>query len=70
ALRNMRRGQIALLVYAVISIATVAVLSEYWRGAVGLPLILTSLASLGLCSWLQWKIIPQFYFVDYIHADR
>lgn len=70
ALRNMRWGQIALLVYAVISIATVAVMSEYWRGAVGLPLILTSLAGLGLCSWLQWKIIPQFYFVDYIHADR
>ncbi|MTJ51508.1 Rieske 2Fe-2S domain-containing protein [Anabaena sp. UHCC 0253] len=70
ALKNFQRLQIALLVYFVITISGVAVLPDSLRLNLGLPLVITALLGLAAYSWLQFSLIPKFYFVDYIHAEK
>jgi hypothetical protein len=40
------------------------------RLKVGLPLMITALVGLGVYAWLKLSLIPQFYFVDYIHGEK
>jgi hypothetical protein len=70
ALKNLERLQIGLLAYFVIVISGVAVLPDHWRLQLGLPLVITALLGLGAYSWLKFSLIPKFYFVDYIHAEK
>ncbi|WP_413173610.1 Rieske 2Fe-2S domain-containing protein [Anabaena azotica] len=70
ALKNLQRLQIVLLSYFVITLAGVAILPDNLRIQVGLPVVITALLGLGIYSWLQLWLIPKFYFVDYIHAQK
>ncbi|MBD2293467.1 Rieske 2Fe-2S domain-containing protein [Anabaena sphaerica FACHB-251] len=70
ALKNFQRLQIALLSYFVIAVSGVAVLPDNLRIQIGLPLIITALLGMGIYSWLKLWLIPKFYFVDYIHAQK
>ncbi|MEJ1933823.1 Rieske 2Fe-2S domain-containing protein [Nostoc sp. NIES-2111] len=70
ALKNIQRLQLFLLGYFVIIISGVAVLPDSLRVKLGLPLVITVLLGLGLYSWLKLWLVPKFYFVDYIHAER
>ncbi|BAY37468.1 cell death suppressor protein Lls1 homolog [Nostoc sp. NIES-2111] len=70
ALKNIQRLQLFLLGYFVIIISGVAVLPDSLRVKLGLPLVITALLGLGLYSWLKLWLVPKFYFVDYIHAER
>jgi hypothetical protein len=70
ALRNIKRLQIALLVYFVITISGVSILPDELRFKIGLPLVITALLGLAVYSWLKFWLVPQFYFVDYIHAEK
>ncbi|TAF11328.1 MAG: pheophorbide a oxygenase [Nostocales cyanobacterium] len=69
-LKNLQRLQIALLAYFVITVSGVAILPDNLRLTVGLPLIITALLGMGVYSGLKFWLIPQFYFVDYIHAEK
>ncbi|MBD2626987.1 aromatic ring-hydroxylating dioxygenase subunit alpha [Trichormus variabilis] len=70
ALKNIQRLQIALLAYFVISISGVAILPDALRIQLGLPLVITALLGLGAYSWLKFWLVPKFYFVDYVHAEK
>ncbi|BAY90190.1 MULTISPECIES: aromatic ring-hydroxylating dioxygenase subunit alpha [unclassified Tolypothrix] len=70
ALKVVQRLQVGLLAYFAITVCAVALLSDASRLQLGLPLTLTALLSLGVYAWLKFKLIPKFYFVDYIHAQR
>ncbi|MBK1986197.1 Rieske 2Fe-2S domain-containing protein [Sphaerospermopsis aphanizomenoides BCCUSP55] len=70
ALKNFQRLQMLLLSYFVIAVSGVAILPDELRIKVGLPLIITALLGMGVYSWLKLWLIPKFYFVDYIHAER
>lgn len=70
ALKNLERLQIALLAYFVITVSGVAILPDGLRIKVGLPLVITALLGMGFYSWLKFWLIPKFYFVDYIHAEK
>lgn len=70
ALKNIQRLQLFLLGYFVMIISTVAILPDSLRLRLGLPLVITALLGLGLYSWLKLWLLPKFYFVDYIHAQR
>ena len=41
-----------------------------WRLQAGLPVMLTAFLGLGIYGWLKLWLIPKFYFIDYIHADK
>jgi hypothetical protein len=68
--KNLERLQIGLLAYFVIVVSGVAILPDAFRLKVGLPLIITALLGMGIYAWLKLWLIPKFYFVDYIHADK
>ncbi|MDP5017792.1 MAG: Rieske 2Fe-2S domain-containing protein [Dolichospermum sp.] len=70
AVKNLERLQIGLLAYFVIIISGVAVLPDHWRFQLGFPLVITGLLGLAAYSWLKFSLIPKFYFVDYIHAEK
>lgn len=70
ALKTAQRLQIALLVYAAITVSGVALLPDAIRFKFGLPVIITTLLSLAAYSWLKFWLVPKFYFVDYIHSQR
>lgn len=70
ALKNIQRLQLVLLAYFAIIISSVAILPDSLRVRFGLPLVITALLGLGLYSWLKFWLVPKFYFVDYIHAQR
>ncbi len=70
AVKNLERLQIGLLAYFVIIISGVAVLPDYWRLQLGLLLVITAISGLGIYSWLKFSLIPKFYFVDYVHAEK
>ncbi|MBD2251423.1 Rieske 2Fe-2S domain-containing protein [Nostoc parmelioides] len=70
ALKNIKLLQVILLGYFAIIIAGVAVLPDSLRVQLGLPLIITAILGLGLYSWLKFWLVPKFYFVDYIHAEK
>jgi phenylpropionate dioxygenase-like ring-hydroxylating dioxygenase large terminal subunit len=70
ALKNLQRLQIGLLAYFVIVVSGVAVLPDNLRLQVGLPLIITALLGMGIYAWVKFWLMPRFYFVDYVHAER
>ncbi len=70
ALKAVKRWQLGLLIYFIVAISTAAILPDFWRLRVGLPLVLTALTGLGIYAWLKYRLEPQFYFVDYVHAEK
>ena len=70
ALKNIKRIQIALLVYFVLAVSSVAVFPDNMRMTWGLPIILIALLGLIVYSWLKFWLEPKFYFVDYVHAEK
>jgi phenylpropionate dioxygenase-like ring-hydroxylating dioxygenase large terminal subunit len=70
ALANTQKIQVISLILSIASLVSVAVFSDGWRSQFGIPLILFSLFSFGIYSGLKWWLEPQFYFVDYVHADK
>ncbi len=70
ALKNFERLQVGLLVYFIVVVSGVAVLPDNWRLQVGLPLIITALLGMVIYACLKFLLIPKFYFVDYIHAEK
>lgn len=70
ALKNLQRIQTGILVYFAIAIAAVALLPDAWRFQIGVPIILTVFLSLGAYGWLTYWLIPRFYFIDYVHAEK
>ncbi|MFM7571564.1 MAG: Rieske 2Fe-2S domain-containing protein [Snowella sp.] len=70
ALANVQKIQVIFLIFSLASLVSVALASDSWRGQFGLPLMLFGLISLGFYSGLKWWLEPQFYFVDYVHADK
>jgi phenylpropionate dioxygenase-like ring-hydroxylating dioxygenase large terminal subunit len=69
-LANIQKIQVIFLIFSLASLVSVALASDSWRGQFGLPLMLFGLISLGFYSGLKWWLEPQFYFVDYVHADK
>jgi phenylpropionate dioxygenase-like ring-hydroxylating dioxygenase large terminal subunit len=69
-LKNLERLQIGLLGYFIFAVSGVAVLPDSLRLQVGLPLIITAVLGMGIYAWLKFSLIPKFYFVDYIHAEK
>lgn len=70
ALKTIQQFQLILLGYFAFSVAGVALLPDEFRLSVGIPLIGLAVLGLGVYSWLKFKLEPQFYYVDYIHAER
>jgi hypothetical protein len=70
ALKAVKRWQIGLIVYFAIALSSAAILPDHWRLTVGLPLVITALASLAIYAGLKYGLEPQFYFIDYIHAEK
>ncbi|MGK7923314.1 MAG: Rieske 2Fe-2S domain-containing protein [Trichodesmium sp.] len=70
ALKNLQILQILLLTYFIITVSGVAIIPDNLRMQIGLPLVITALLGMGIYAWLKFSLIPQFYFVDYIHAKR
>ncbi|WP_427158405.1 Rieske 2Fe-2S domain-containing protein [Aliinostoc sp. HNIBRCY26] len=70
ALKNLKRSQFFLMAYFATAVAVTAILPDSLRLNLGLPLATSGLFSLTVYAWLKFKLIPQFYFVDYIHAKR
>ena len=70
ALKNIQRLQVGLLAYSMIVIAAVALLPDALRIKLGLPLVVTAGLSMAAYSWLKFRLVPKFYFVDYIHPEK
>lgn len=70
ALKNIERSQVILLAYFAITVAVSAILPDSLRMNLGAPLVATGLLGLAIYAWLKFYLIPKFYFVDYIHAER
>ncbi|OUL32055.1 Rieske 2Fe-2S domain-containing protein [Nostoc sp. 106C] len=70
ALKNIQRLQVLLLAYFVTVVSGVAILPDTLRMKLGLPLMITAIASLSVYTWLRFWLSPKFYFVDYVHAQR
>lgn len=70
ALKVVQRLQIVLLAYFTITVLGVALIPDALRFQLGLPL--TVMAGLGILAytWLKFWLMPKFYFVNYVHADR
>lgn len=70
ALKTLQRLQFALKGFFAVTIAGVAVMPDQLRANLGLPLTAIALVGLGIYAYLKYRVQPQFYFVDYMHADR
>ncbi|NEQ73819.1 MAG: Rieske 2Fe-2S domain-containing protein [Okeania sp. SIO2C9] len=70
ALKNLQRLQIFLINYFIIIVSGVAIIPDNLRIKIGLPLVITALLGMGIYAWLKLWLIPQFYFIDYIHAKK
>lgn len=70
ALRNIKLIQLILVVYFLLSLSITAILPDIYRLNWGIYLMLTGLISLGFFGYLKLWLEPQFYFTDYIHAER
>lgn len=70
ALKQVQRWQILLFGYFFITLAAVAVMPDSMRSQWGLVLIIPALLGSGIGIWLKWWLEPQFYFIDYVHADK
>ncbi len=70
ALNRIKLGQWLLLAYFIVVISTVAVLPDNLRMSWGLSLIISALIGLAIAAGLRFWLMPQFYFVDYVHSER
>lgn len=70
ALQMIQRIKLGLLVFSAIATAIAALIPDAQRLWIGLPLVLLALLALAGYGWLKYRLEPQFYFVDYVHADR
>jgi phenylpropionate dioxygenase-like ring-hydroxylating dioxygenase large terminal subunit len=70
ALQSIRRLQAFLLGLFAVSIAIAAVLPDAERFRLGVPLATAALTSLAVYAFLKNWLVPKFYFVDYVHADK
>jgi len=70
ALKTIQRLQVILLAFFAITVSGVAILPDALLLKLGLPLIVIALLGLGAYTWLKFWLIPKFYFVDYLHAQR
>ncbi|MBE9144544.1 aromatic ring-hydroxylating dioxygenase subunit alpha [Planktothrix mougeotii] len=70
ALKNIQRLQLGLLIYFVLTVSTVALISDSLRSHWGFPLMAIALFGLGIYGGLKYYLEPKFYFIDYIHADK
>ena len=69
-LKTVQRLQKVLLGYFVLTVSGVAVMPDALRLSLGLPLMAVALSGLAAFTWLKFWLEPQFYFIDYVHADR
>ncbi|MEB3342888.1 Rieske 2Fe-2S domain-containing protein [Okeania sp.] len=69
-LKNLQRLQFLLVIYFIVIVSGVSVFPDSLRMQIGLPLVITALLGMGIYGWLKMWLIPQFYFVDYIHAKK
>ncbi|MGL5131046.1 MAG: Rieske 2Fe-2S domain-containing protein [Planktothrix sp.] len=70
ALNNIKKLQLGLLIYFLLTVSGVALMSDSIRLQWGVPLIAIALFGLGIYGVLKYYLEPKFYFVDYIHADK
>ena len=70
ALKNIQRLQVVLLGLIALAVSGVAIFPDRMQLQWGLPLIILALLSLSAYAWLKFRLIPKFYFVDYIHSQR
>ncbi|MEB3309667.1 MAG: Rieske 2Fe-2S domain-containing protein [Snowella sp.] len=70
ALTTIQNLQIGLLIFFILDLLTLAASSDAFRNHWGIPLAILALLSLGLYGGLKGWLEPQFYFVDYVHADK
>ncbi|VXD14734.1 Rieske (2Fe-2S) region [Planktothrix serta PCC 8927] len=70
ALKTIQRLQLGLLIYFLLTVSSVALMSDSVRSYWGIPLIAIALFGLGIYGGLKYYLEPKFYFVDYIHADK
>jgi hypothetical protein len=70
ALLWMQRLQVALLIYFALTVSMVALFPDVWRLKLGLPLVAIALLGLGAYARLKFWLVPRFYFVDYVHAQK
>ncbi|GBF81865.1 aromatic ring-hydroxylating dioxygenase subunit alpha [Aphanothece sacrum] len=69
-LKQIQRLQFFLLTYFVLTVLIVVVMPDELRKNLGLFLVGFAILGLGVYSWLKWWLEPQFYFIDYVHADK
>ncbi len=70
ALKRIQQVEVGTLVVAAIFVVAIALLPDAYRLPVGLLLAAISALSAGGWAWLRYWLEPQFYFVDYVHAER
>lgn len=70
ALKSIQRIEWSLASACVLALAITALMPDEHRLSFGFPVILLGISALGLGAWLKYKLEPEFYFVDYIHAER
>ena len=69
-LNSIQKIQKILFAYFVLTLSITALLPDPYRLKLGIPIIVTGLLGLAGYSWLKLWLEPQFYFVDYIHAEK
>lgn len=70
ALKNSQRLKVVCVGYFAIIVSVLATLPDALRIKLGLPLMLSGLLSLAAFAFLQFWLIPQFYFQDYLHPEK
>lgn len=70
ALNRFAFLQWLLVAYFLVVVAAVALLPDSLRITWGLWFTISALFGLGFAGILKFWLMPQFYFVDYIHSDR
>ena len=70
ALSRIQLGQWLLLGYFSVVVAVVAEFPPSLRVSWGLWLTISALFGLGIAGVLKFWLLPQFYFVDYIHSEK
>ncbi|AFZ42803.1 Pheophorbide a oxygenase [Halothece sp. PCC 7418] len=70
ALKRIQQLKVGTLVTTAILVFVIALLPDASRLSVGLPFCAIALFSAGIWGWLNYRLEPQFYYVDYVHAER
>ncbi|MGA1602931.1 MAG: Rieske 2Fe-2S domain-containing protein [Prochlorothrix sp.] len=70
ALARFRQLQKVLVAVALILVAVAALLPDAQRLTLGLELVGVALLCGSVWAGITYRVIPKFYFEDYVHADR